>query len=172
MKELNLRVNEAIRAREVQVIGPDGKNLGIMRTIEAIQLARSMGLDLVEVSPNSNPPVAKIMDYGKYLYEQKKKMKEAKKNQKAVETKEIQLSPNIDKHDLEVKIKKARELLEDGNKVRFRLIFKGRQIVHPEIAKNVLESVINALSDIADVEQSPKDEGRFIIMVLRPKIKK
>ncbi len=172
MKELNLRVNEAIRSREVQVIGPDGKNLGIMRTIEAIQLARNMGLDLVEVSPSSNPPVAKIMDYGKYLYEQKKKMKEAKKNQKAVETKEIQLSPTIDKHDLEVKIRKAKELLEDGNKVRFRLIFKGRQIVHPEIAKNVLENVMNALLDISDVEQAPKDEGRFIIMVLRPKIKK
>ncbi len=172
MRELNLRVNEAIRAREVQVIGPDGKNLGIMRTIEAIQLAKNMGLDLVEVSPNSNPPVVKIMDYGKYLYEQKKKMKEAKKNQKAVEIKEIQLSPTIDKHDLEVKIRKARELLEDGNKVKFRLIFKGRQIVHPEIAKNVIENVKNALLDISDVEQAPKDEGRFIIMILRPKIKK
>jgi len=172
LKELNYRVNENIRAKEVQVIGPDGKNLGVMRTLDAINLARSMGLDLVEVSPNSNPPVAKIMDYGKFLYEQKKKLKEMKKNQKSIETKEIQLSPTIDKHDLEVKIKKAREFLEDGNKVRFRLIFRGRQIVHPEIAKNVLENVINKLSDIADVEQSPKDEGRFLIMILRPKTKK
>ncbi|MEO0145065.1 MAG: translation initiation factor IF-3 [candidate division WOR-3 bacterium] len=172
MKELNYRVNENIRAREVQVIGPDGKNLGIMRTIEAIQLAKSMGLDLVEVSPNSNPPVAKIMDYGKFLYEQKKKLKEMKKHQKATEIKEIQLSPVIDKHDLEVKIKKAREFLEDGNKVRFRLIFKGRQIVHPEIAKNVLEKVISDLSEISEIEQAPRDEGRFIIMILRPKSKR
>jgi translation initiation factor IF-3 len=165
-------VNENIRAREVQVIGPDGKNLGIMRTIEAIQLAKSMGLDLVEVSPSSNPPVAKIMDYGKFLYEQKKKLKEMKKHQKATEIKEIQLSPVIDKHDLEVKIKKAREFLEDGNKVRFRLIFKGRQIVHPEIAKNVLEKVISDLSEISEIEQAPRDEGRFIIMILRPKSKR
>ncbi len=172
MKELNYRVNENIRAREVQVIGPDGKNLGIMRTIEAIQLAKSMGLDLVEVSPSSNPPVAKIMDYGKFLYEQKKKLKEMKKHQKATEIKEIQLSPVIDKHDLEVKIKKAREFLEDGNKVRFRLIFKGRQIVHPEIAKNVLEKVISDLSEISEIEQAPRDEGRFIIMILRPKSKR
>lgn len=172
MKELNYRVNESIRAREVQVIGPDGKSLGIMRTIKAIELAKSMGLDLVEVSPNSNPPVAKIMDYGKFIYEQKKKLKEMKKHQKSMEVKEIQLSPVIDKHDLEVKIRKAREFLEDGHKVRFRLIFRGRQIVHPEIAKDVLEKVINDLSEISDVEQFPKDEGRFIIMLLRPKSKR
>ena len=171
MKELNYKVNENIRAKEVQVIGPDGKNLGIMRTYDALQLAKSMGLDLVEVSPNSNPPVVKIMDYGKFIYEQKKKLKEMKKHQKSTEIKELQLSPTIDKHDLQVKIKKAREFLEDGNKVKFRLIFKGRQIVHPEIAKNVLQSIIDELNEIAEVEQAPKDEGRFMIMVLRPKKK-
>ncbi|MCS7245087.1 MAG: translation initiation factor IF-3 [candidate division WOR-3 bacterium] len=172
MKELKYRVNEAIKSREVQVIGPDGKSLGIMRTWEAIQLAKSMGLDLVEVSPNSNPPVAKIMNYGKFMYEQKKKLKEMKKHQKSVEVKEIQITPTIDKHDLGVKMRKAREFLSDGNKVKFKLIFKGRQIVHPEIAKNVLENIINELSDISDIEQAPKDEGRFIIMILRPKSKK
>ncbi len=171
-KDLFYRVNERIRAREVQVIGPDGNNLGIMRTIDAINLAREMGLDLVEVAPNANPPVARILDYGKFLYSQKKKLKEAKKKQASAETKELKLTPNIDKHDLEVKLRKAREMLEDGHKVRFRLVFRGRQIVHPEIARDLMRRIADELSDMAEVEQDIKGEGRIMTMVLRPVSKK
>lgn len=171
-KELYFRVNERIRAREVQVIDPEGKNLGVMRTIDAINLAREMGLDLVEVAPNANPPVARILDYGKFLYREKKKLKEAKKKQASTETKELKLTPNIDKHDLEVKLRKAREMLEDGHKVRFRLVFRGRQIVHPEIAKELMRKIADELSEMAEVEQDIKGEGRIMTMVLRPILKK
>ncbi len=169
--ELSYRVNERIKAREVLVIGPDGKSLGVMRTIDAIKLAKDMELDLVEVSPNANPPVAKIMDYGKFLYQEKKKLKEAKKKQTSSETKELKLTPNIDKHDLGIKLRKAREFIEDGYKVRFRLVFRGRQIVHKDIAKELLQSIIDELSDVAEVEQQPRGEGRIMVMLLRPKRK-
>ncbi len=171
-KDLYFRVNERIRVREVQVIDPEGKNLGVMRTIDAINLAREMGLDLVEVAPNANPPVARILDYGKFLYREKKKLKEAKKKQVSTETKELKLTPNIDRHDLEVKLRKAREMLEDGHKVRFRLVFRGRQIVHPEIAKELMRRIADELSEIAEVEQDIKGEGRIMTMVLRPVVKK
>lgn len=165
------RVNERIRVPEVRVIGPDGKQLGVMKTRDAIELAYSMNLDLVEVAPNVKPPVAKIMDYGKFKYEEKKRKKEAKKKQ-AGEVKEISFRPSIDKHDLETKLKKVREFLEDGHKVKVKIFFKGREIVHQDKGFKLINSILEELSDMSAVEVPPKMEGRYITSLIRPTIKK
>jgi translation initiation factor IF-3 len=159
------------------VIGPDGKMLGVMSTREALRLAESLGLDLVEVSPNVRPPVVKILDYGKFLYEEKKRRREARKNADAVklrggEVKELNFSATIDNHDLQVKSRKARDLLEDGYKVRIRIYFKGRQIAHAEVGRSAMDRMIESLMDIGEVEQPPRMEGRNLIAVIRPLSKK
>lgn len=161
------RVNEEIRAREVQVVDETGKRIGIMKLRDALALAYSKDLDLVEVSPGANPPVVKIMDYGKFLYEEKKKQRASKRPNQ--EVKEITLRPTISKHDLEVKMRKAREFLGEGHKVLFRMRFRGREVVHSEMAKELLLSLAQELEDLATLEREPVLDGRFMHMLLRPK---
>ncbi len=165
------RVNERIRVPEVRVIGPDKKQLGIMRTRDAIELARSMGLDLVEVAPNERPPVARIMDYGKFKYEEKKREKERKAKAKG-RVKDISIRPRIDEHDFEVKLRKMREFLEKGDKVRVKMMFRGREIVHKDQGEKVMKRIIDELSDMSVVDVPIKMEGRFMTMMLRPISKK
>jgi len=155
----------------VRVIGPDGKQLGIMRTREALELAYSLGLDLVEVAPTANPPVCKVMDYGKFKYEEKKRMKEAKKRQTG-DLKEISFRPSISKHDFETKLRKVRTFLEQGHKVKIRIFFKGREIVHQDLGRKLLSEVLDEIRDMADVENPPRMEERNLITLVRPKSKK
>ncbi len=154
---------------EVRVVGPDGKQLGIMRTRDALELAYSQNLDLVEVAPNERPPVVRIMDYGKFKYEMKKK---SKKQKSGGEVKDISVRPRIDDHDLQVKLRKMREFLEDGKKVRIKMMFRGREIVHKEQGEKVMKRIIDELSDISAVDVPIKMEGRFMTMILRPTVKK
>lgn len=169
-EKLNL-INEQIRCKEMMVIGPNGEQLGLKSRQDALTLAGYAGFDLVLMSENSNPPVCKIMDYNKFRYEKKKKSKEAMKKQREtiVDTKEFRLSVTIDKHDFDTRVKNARKNLEKGSKIKASIRFKGRQIAHPELAKEVLEKFSNELSDISEVEIQPKFEGRSIFMQLTPK---
>ncbi|WP_333784909.1 translation initiation factor IF-3 [Thermocrinis sp.] len=168
---MEYRVNRQIRAREVRLIDQDGKQIGIVPIQEALKIAEERGLDLVEVAPNANPPVCKLLDYGKFLYEMKKKEKEAKKKQKehSMEVKDINLSLRIDEHDLKVKLKHMREFLEDGDKVRVRIRFRGRENVHPELADKLVNRIVEDLSDCAQLEAQPKREGNFLMFSLLPK---
>ncbi|NPB04384.1 MAG: translation initiation factor IF-3 [Thermotogae bacterium] len=161
-----MRVNEQIRVPRVLVIGPGGNNLGIMSVRDAITIAEEHGLDVVEVSPNANPPVVKIMDYGKYMYELKKKQK---KKDRTPELKEIELTPTIGEHDLQVKLKKAREFLEKGHKVKIEIRMRGRQMLHTDLTHKLAERVIAMLDEVAAVETEPKQEGRFVHFVLKPR---
>lgn len=171
-KKLNeTRVNERIRAREVLVIDEDGTKLGVMPTREALNIAREKGLDLVEVSPNANPPVCRIMDYGKYKYQMQKKMHEAKKKQKTVEVKTVKVRPRTDEHDMQVRIKQTRKFLEKGNKVKAVVMFRGREQAHVDIGEAQLMKIYEAVKDIAEIEKKPKKEGRDMIMILAPKKK-
>lgn len=162
------RVNRRIRIREVRVIDPDGNQLGILPTEEALRRAEDMGLDLVEVQPNARPPVCKIMDYGKFKYQQKRKASEAKKNQHLVEVKEVKFRPKTDKHDFDVKVNRLRRFIGEGNKSKVTIMFRGREIVHPEIGQDILRRVADAIADIAMVEQQPRMEGRQMFMVVAP----
>lgn len=162
------RVNRAIRARSVRVIDENGKQIGIMNTEKALALAQERGVDLVEVSPAATPPVCRLMDYGKFRYLQKKKQQEAKKRQQVIEVKEIKLRPLIDRHDLENKLRSAREFLSEGNKVKFNVFFRGREIAHPEIAEELLRRIIENLGDKARVESPPALDGRRMVMVIAP----
>lgn len=164
-------INEQIRCREMMVIGPNGEQLGVKSKQDALTLAGYAGFDLVLMSENSNPPVCKIMDYNKFKYEKKKKLKETQKKQREmiVDTKEFRLSVTIDKHDFETRVKNARKNLEKGSKIKASIRFKGRQIAHPELAKDVLEKFALALDDIALVEIKPSIEGRSMYMQLTPK---
>ncbi|WP_456401049.1 translation initiation factor IF-3 [Persephonella sp.] len=166
-----LRINEQIRVKEVRLIDDNGQNLGIVPIEEALRLAEEKGLDLVEVSPNARPPVCKIMDYGKYKFEQKKKEKEAKKKQRAKmqNVKEIKFRVKIEDHDYKTKVKHIREFIEDGDKVKVWIWFRGRENVHPEIGERLANRIIEDLSDIAKVEKQPKKEGRNMIFTLVPK---
>jgi translation initiation factor IF-3 len=166
------RVNEQIKAKEVRLIDPDGKQIGIVSLSEALRYAEDYGLDLVEIAPTANPTVCKIMDFGEFLYQEAKKAKEAKKKQKQIEIKEIKLSPKTDKHDLEVKIRHILRFLEDENKVRIRIVFKGREIAHPEMADRVLQAILEAVKDKAQIESPPKIEGKQMITVIAPILKK
>jgi translation initiation factor IF-3 len=166
------RVNEQIKAKEVRLIDPNGKQIGIVSLSEALRYAEDYGLDLVEIAPTANPPVCKIMDFGEFLYQEAKKAKEAKKKQKQIEIKEIKLSPKTDKHDLEVKIRHILRFLEDENKVRIRIVFKGREIAHPEMADRVLQAILEAVKDKAQIESPPKIEGKQMITVIAPILKK
>ena len=162
-------VNEQIRDREVRVIGQDGKMLGIMSSKEAQKLAREADLDLVKISPNAKPPVCKIIDYGKFKYEQNRREKEAKKKQKTIEVKEIRFSPNIDANDLNTKINQARKFLGNGNKLKVSVRFRGRELTHTSVGRAILEDFAQQLSDIAVVDKPPKMEGRSMVMFLAHK---
>lgn len=165
-------VNEGIRAREVRLIDANGEQLGIKSKPEALEIAARRNLDLVLVAPNAKPPVARIMDYGKFRFEQQKKEKEARKNQKVISIKEVRFSPTIDEHDFNTKLRNARKFLEKGDKVKASLRFKGRAITHKEIGQKVLDRLAAECSDIAVIESKPKMEGRSMFLVLAPKIEK
>lgn len=165
-------VNNRIRASEVRVIDPDGEQLGIFPIKEALAAAREMGFDLVEVSPKSKPPVCRIMDYGKYKYEQKKRLQETKKKQSVVLMKEVKLRPKIDDHDLQFKLRHIERFLSEGNKAKITVIFRGREIAHKELGRAKLERVAEAVKELGAIDQGPKQEGRNLIMVLSPIHKK
>lgn len=166
--EQGLRINHRIRVPEVRVITEE-EQLGILPTHEALRLAEERGLDLVEISPRAFPPVCKIMDYGKYKYEEAKKKQQARKRASTVETKEIKFRPKTEEHDMAFKVKHVRRFLEGGNKVRLAVVFRGREITHPQTGMNVLNRVVEMCSDIASVEATPNMEGRRMIMVIAPK---
>ena len=162
-------INEQIRDREVRLIGENGELIGIMSAKEAQKLADEAGLDLVKIAPTAKPPVCKIVDYGKYRYEQARKEKEARKKQKTIEIKEIRLSPNIDTNDLNTKVNNARKFLEKGDKVKVTLRFRGREMAHMNASKHILDDFAEALTEIAVVEKPAKVEGRSMTMVLAEK---
>ncbi|TYP49811.1 bacterial translation initiation factor 3 (bIF-3) [Thermosediminibacter litoriperuensis] len=168
-KEKELEVNYEIRAREVRVIDTDGKQLGIMPLKEALRIAQERQLDLVKVAPQAKPPVCKIMDYGKYKYEQSKKEKEARKNQKVISIKEIRMSPNIEEHDFQVRVKNALRFLDDGNKVKVTIRFRGREITHTQLGEDVLKRLADSVREKGVVEKPPVIEGRNMVMILSPK---
>ena len=164
-----LMINEKIRDREVRLIGEEGEQLGVMSSREAQKLADEAGLDLVKIAPTAKPPVCKIVDYGKYRYEQARKEKEARKKQKTIEIKEIRLSPNIDTNDLNTKINAAKKFLTKGDKVKVTLRFRGREMAHMNASKHILDDFAEALTEIAVVEKPAKVEGRSMTMVLAEK---
>lgn len=162
-------INEQIRDKEVRVIGEDGEQLGVMSPKEAMKLAKEAEVDLVKIAPSAQPPVCKIIDYGKYRYELARKEKEAKKKQKTVEIKEVRLSPNIDVNDLNTKMNAARKFIEKGNKVKVTLRFRGREMAHIDHSRHILVDFANQLVDIAVVDKAPKLEGRSMTMFLTEK---
>ena len=165
----DLMINEQIRDREVRVIGEDGEQLGVMSSREAMRLAEEAGVDLVKIAPTAKPPVCKLVDYGKFKYEQTRKEKEAKKKQKVIDVKEIRLSPNIDTNDLNTKINAARKFLSKGDKVKVTLRFRGCEMAHMQNSRHILVDFGESLSDIAVVEKEPKVEGRSMTMFLAEK---
>jgi translation initiation factor IF-3 len=164
-----IRINQRIRVPEVRVIGDDGEMLGIMATSEALRRAQEKGLDLVEVNPKAEPPVCKILDYGKYKYDEKKKAAEARRKQSVVEIKEIKLRPKTDDHDLDFKTRAAQHFIEDGHKVKFTVRFRGREITHPQVAQSQLEWIVQKLDEIANVEVRPAMEQRTMTLLMAPK---
>ncbi|MDX1711786.1 MAG: translation initiation factor IF-3 [Rhodovibrionaceae bacterium] len=163
------RVNDDINVAEVRLIGATGENFGVVSVDKALEHAADAGLDLVEVSPNADPPVCKILDYGKYKYEEQKRKNEAKKKQKTIEVKEIKMRPNIDQHDYDVKMRSIHRFLEEGDKVKVTLRFRGREMAHQDLGLKVLERVREEVADMAKVEQHPKMEGRQMVMVMAPR---
>src|SRR5437879_10284104 len=163
------RMNEDIRVREVRLIDATGQNVGVVLTTDALAKAVEAGLDLVEISPDANPPVAKILDYGKYKYQEQKKAAEARKKQKIVEVKEIKLRPMIDDHDYDVKMRSMQRFFEEGDKVKVTLRFRGREMAHQELGYQPLNRVKDDTSKVAKVEQEPRFEGRQVVMVLAPR---
>jgi len=164
----DLRVNQQIRAREVRLIDQEGEQIGIKSIDEAMRAAEEKGMDLVEVAPQANPPVCRIMDYGKYKYEQAKKEKEAKKNQNVMNVKEVQMGVKIDDHDFDVKLKQARRFLKNKDKVKVRLKFRGREMMHQEIGHELMERLIEGTEDLGSVESGPNMEGRNMMMFITP----
>ena len=163
------RVNEDIRVPQVRLIDQDGEMQGVMSTRDAILRAYSVGLDLLEISPNADPPVVKILDYGKFKYEQQKKKNEARKRQKVIEIKEIKVRPNIDENDYQVKMRAMKSFIEEGDKVKVTLRFRGREMAHQEIGVRVLERIRNEMDPITKVEQMPRMENRQMVMVRTPR---
>ena len=161
-----LMINEQIRDREIRLIGEDGEQLGIMSARDAMKLAREANLDLVKIAPTAKPPVCKIIDYGKYRYEQARREKEARKKQKTIEVKEIRLSPNIDTNDLNTKVNQARKFVSGGNKVKVAVRFRGRELAHTAVGKTILEDFAQNLSDIAVIDKPAKLEGKSMVMFL------
>jgi len=166
------RINNAIRTREVRLIGPDGENVGVVTLKEALDIARDADLDLVEVAPNADPPVCRVMDFGKFLYEKAKKDREARKAQTKIEVKEIRLRPKTSEHHRSFKVRDAQRWLEEGKKVLVRIRFRGREIHYPEIALEDLKDIAEELSDFSSIELAPKMEGRTMLMMLAPAKKK
>ena len=169
MADKDLRINEQIRVREVRLIDDKNEQRGIIPTLEAIKIARDAGLDLVEVAPQSVPPVCKLLNYGKYKFEQEKKIKDARKHTKVTEIKEIRMQPKIAGHDLDFKSEHVREFLEQGNKVKVTIRFRGRELAHTEIGEEVLKKVLARLEGFYVMEKLPMMEGRFMSMILQPK---
>ncbi len=165
-------MNERIRAREVRLIDQNGTQVGIVPLSEALARAEEVGLDLVEVSPNVNPPVCKLMDYGKYKYEQKQKAKEAKKNATSIQVKEIRLRPKTDRHDVETKIQHIRRFISHGDKAKITVSFRGREIAHTDKGREILDFILESLRDEVQVEVGPKMEGKNMIMILAPPSKR
>ncbi|GHV91813.1 translation initiation factor IF-3 [Spirochaetia bacterium] len=172
MSDKDLRINEQIRVREVRLIRDEGEQQGIITTLEALELARAQGLDLVEVAPQAAPPVVKILDYGKYKFENEKKVRDSKKKQKLLKIKEIRMQPKIDEHDLDFKSKHVREFLGEGNKVKVTVRFRGRELAHTELGLDVLKDVLARIEGEYVMDKPPVMEGRFMSMVLSPKPKK
>ena len=164
-----LRMNRMIRFSPVRVIAPDGEQLGILAVDEAIAAAEARGLDLVEVAPMARPPVCRIMDFGKFKFEQAKAARAAKKKQRSIDLKEIKFRPGIDEHDFDFKTRHAREFLAEGNKVKVTMMFRGRQMAHPELGKEVLDRVAEVLGDVGKVEQEARLEGKNMTMLMTPK---
>lgn len=165
------RVNDRIRVPEIRVIGAEGEMLGVMNTDEARRMARGLDLDLVEVNPKAAPPVCKIMDFGKFKYEEKKKQNEARKRQTQIALKEIKLRPKTDDHDVEFKVKHVRRFLEEGNKVKITVRFRGREITHPETAQRQIDLIVEAVDDLGSVETPARLEGRTMTAILAPRVK-
>lgn len=165
----DLQINEQIRDREVRLVGENGEQLGLMSARDAQEKAREAGLDLVKIAPRATPPVCKIIDYGKYRYEQVRRQKEARKKQKIVEIKEVRLSPNIDVNDMNTKMTSARKFLEKGNKVKVTLRFRGREMAHMQASRHILEDFAKDCEDIATVDKAIKQEGRTLTMILSAK---
>ncbi len=163
------RINEMINSRSVRCIDPDGEQLGILSIDEAMNKAEELGLDLVELQPNADPPVCKILDYGKHKYQAQKRANEARKKQKIIEVKEIKLRPNIDQHDYQVKMKAVRKFIDGGDKVKITLRFRGREMAHVELGTDLLTRVQEDIDDFAKIESMPKMEGRQMTMILAPK---
>lgn len=164
-----LRVNEMVRAREVRLIGAEGEALGIFSSRDALRMAQEANLDLVEVAPTARPPVCKIMDYGRYKYEQQKRDREARKKQKVVVIKEVKMRPNIEDHDFDVRRRQTETFLKEGDKIKATIMFRGREVVHAELGKQVLDRLLDAVKDLCIVERHAKLEGKNMIMILAPK---
>jgi len=165
----DLRLNDAIRAREVRLVDADGTQLGIVPGRDAIRIAAEKGLDLVEVAPLAKPPVCRIMDYGKFRYEESKREREARKKQKVISIKELKMRPNIEDHDFEVRVRQAESFLKEGDKIKATIMFRGREIVHADLGKQVLDRLLDRIQDLCIVERPAKTEGRNMIMILAPK---
>ncbi|CAA7615455.1 translation initiation factor IF-3 [Magnetospirillum sp. SS-4] len=163
------RVNREIDVRSIRLVGADGEMIGVVTLREGLTMAEEAGLDLVEVSPNADPPVCKILDFGKFKYEDQKKKNAARKKQKVIEVKEIKLRPNIDEHDYDVKMRSMKKFLEEGDKVKVTLRFRGRELAHQDLGMKVLEKVKDDLETLGKIEQVPKMEGRQMVMVIAPR---
>jgi translation initiation factor IF-3 len=162
-------INWNIKAPEVRVIDADGKQVGILPLKEAMKIAEEKGLDLVEVAPNSQPPVCRIMNYGKYKYQQNKRIQEARKHQTVIHVKEVKVRPRTDEHDFQFKLRHVKRFLDEGNKVKISLLFRGREMAHPEFGKEMLNRFVEGVKDLMVVEQAPRLEGRNMVMILAPK---
>jgi translation initiation factor IF-3 len=172
LSDKDLRINEQIRVREVRLIRDEGEKQGIMTTLEALEIAREQNLDLVEVAPQAVPPVVKILDYGKFKFENEKKVRDSKKKQKLLKLKEIRMQPKIDEHDLDFKSKHVKEFLAEGNKVKVTIRFRGRELAHTELGLDVLKDVLARIEGDYIMDKPPAMEGRFMSMVLSPKSRK
>ncbi|MGH7262989.1 MAG: translation initiation factor IF-3 [Candidatus Rokuibacteriota bacterium] len=167
-----MRINEGIRVREVRVVSPEGEQLGVLPISQALEQAVQRGLDLVEVAPEANPPVCRIMDFGKYKYLQARRQKEARKKQTIIQVKEVKMGPKTDAHDFDFKAKHIRRFLEDGNKAKVTVRFKGREMAHTELGWKILNRMAQTVSDLAVIEHHPRMEGRMLTMILSPKTRK
>lgn len=168
MRETGPRINDRIRGTEIRLIGAEGENVGVVSPARALEMAEEAGLDLVEISPNATPPVCKIMDFGKYKYETQKKEAEARKKQKIIEIKEVKFRPNTDTHDYDVKMRSVLKFLENGDKVKVTLRFRGREMAHQDLGRNLLERVAADITEHGKVDNMPKMEGRQMVMMLSP----
>jgi translation initiation factor IF-3 len=172
LADKDLRINEQIRVREVRLITDEGEQQGIIPTLQALEMAKAQGLDLVEVAPQANPPVCKILDYGKFKFENEKKVRDAKKRQKLLKLKEIRMQPKIDDHDLDFKSKHVKEFLAEGNKVKVTIRFRGRELAHTELGLDVLKDVLKRIEGDYVMDKPPAMEGSFMSMVVSPKTRK